>query len=239
MTTKPKERPIVFSDEMVRAILDGRKSQTRRTTGLDDVNVAARPGAWEDVVVAPLGYMTKQSAKGKFGAMFRSFPNAVEAGAVNFCPAICPFGAPGERLWVRESIVRWLPCEGRYGIRDTAFYSADCAPTKLSAWPWKRSTLPAAGCPRGLSRITLEITSVRVERLQEISEEDAVNEGIERITHIGPCRAMGWRDYTGGAGFMSPIESYRTLWNQLNNKSGRRWEDNLWVWALDLKRVTP
>jgi hypothetical protein len=84
-----------------------------------------------------------------------------------------------------------------------------------------------------------EITSVRVERLQEISEEDAVNEGIERITHIGPCRAMGWRDYTGGAGFMSPIESYRTLWNQLNNKSGRRWEDNLWVWALDLKRVTP
>ena len=210
----PKERPVIFSDEMVRAILNGRKSQTRRVIG-GEHGQHADAWAW-----SPERRMWQSEIEGDHGRY----------GHGEWVR--CPFGAPGERLWVREA---WAArVSGAHKMRQGTYgpyYRATDASSGTLKW------LSASSMARGASRITLEITSVRVERLQEISEADALCEGVERITHIGPCRVMGWHDYAGGAGFMSPIESYRTLWSQLNNKPGRRWEDNPFVWVIGFKRA--
>jgi hypothetical protein len=136
---------------------------------------------------------------------------------------VCPFGQPGDRLWVRETWRTDKSLDGR-------------APTKFSAWPVMyyadRSVLnhgsfhgspigkkrPSIHMPRWASRITLEITDVRVERLQEISESDCELEGLKRLQ--------------GGI----KIE-YRCLWESLHKAKGFRWDENPWVWVISFKRI--
>lgn len=180
-----KERPILFSGAMVRALLAGTKTQTRRI---------AKP---------------KRSIE----------PMTDE----------CPYGQPGDRLWVREAI-RLVPGQepddGTDRVDST--YEADGTFTVADAWPWRRSYLPSMHCPRGLSRITLEITGVRVERLQSISEADAQAEGcaVECMTPTGD---------DSGSAIYGP-GGYRALWDEINGAGA--WDANPWVWAVTFKRIT-
>jgi hypothetical protein len=96
---------------------------------------------------------------------------------------------------------------------------------------WK----PSIFMPRVASRLTLEITGIRVERLRDISEGDAKAEGINRISNIGPCRAFGWQDYGIGPGLFNPIDSYKSLWESINGKDS--WNKNPYVWVITFKKI--
>lgn len=98
--------------------------------------------------------------------------------------------------------------------------------------PWKSPLL----MPRWASRILLRITDIRVERLQDITEEGAIAEGVERVTSVGPCRAIGWRDYSGGPGFFNARDSCATAWNKINGKKAP-WESNPFVWVISFERI--
>lgn len=185
MTTR--ERPILFKGEMVRAILDGRKTQTRR-------------------VVKP---------QPKYGAFNCDcdwdvywYENDKEI------HVRCPYGQPVDRLWVRET---WTNADGEKDIRYRAEERAICCD---ALYRWR----PSIHMPRWASRITLEITSVRVERLQDISEEDAKAEGVSAM--LVPPDGGSW-PYAQG---------FEYLWNSLA-KPGSTWANNPWVWVIEFKRV--
>lgn len=210
-----KERPILMSAPMVRALLDGTKTQTRRLLKIQPLDTLKMlPGC-------PNTWVCLRQRNPSKGHLFT-----------------CRHGIPGDRLWVKETwgVHKDFPwAEGTKFMdigRGWIGYRADesgCPPSLIKKWR------PSIHMPRTLSRITLEITDVRCQRLQDITEEDAIAEGIERVTSIGPCRAMAWRDYSGGPGFFSPIDSYRSLWGSLNAK--QPWTSNPWVWALTVKRI--
>lgn len=213
-----KSRPILFKDEMVRAILDGRKTQTRR-------------------VVKP------QTVRKSLPHEQR--PNWIdeETGKV----VRCPYGQPGDRLWVREAFIHepadycWeasvsIPCRPASTV-----YRADHDGNTQGAG-WK----PSIHMPRHLSRITLEITSVRMERLQDISEADARQEGIysDRVIvstncHSGHHAEVHDDRYFFGnephEGFECAIEAFAELWESINGPGS--WDANPWVWCIEFKRV--
>lgn len=192
-----KERPILFSAPMVRAILDGTKTQTRRV-------VKPQPPAKVSSIYLP----------------FKQEPNnwqgfADSDGLIHWYGR-CPYGQPGDRLWVREAW-RWVCPDDP----DTAIYRADGhAASKLPpGFKWK----PSIHMPWAASRITLEITAVRVERLQAISEADAEAEGC--------CTPLRGHDDDFARG------CYRNLWEQINGVGS--WTANPWVWVIEFKRVKP
>lgn len=176
-----KARPILFSGEMVRALLAGHKTQTRRII---------KPRGGEEV--DPEG-------------IYDLRPGDIEI-------ARCPYGQAGDLLWVREAIelIDYRP------ELEQSMYSADCTPTVADAWPWKRRSLPAMHCPRGLSRLTLGITDVRVERLNDISRGDAMEEGCPF-----PNMAKG----------PNPVDWYAELWREINGEAS--WDANPWVWVIE------
>ena len=207
--TTVKERPILFSGAMVRALLAGTKTQTRRimrpqpgfTTGrrswLGSLAADMRAFVWGKPVGAhdPINYYQDESIRN-------------------------PYGAPGDRLWVRESFWKaFRSVDGDHGVVYRADY---LPPTQLDPqiYHQKGSWRPSIHMPRIYSRILLEITDVRVQRLQEISEEDAIAEG-HPPTHSDP----------------NPLLWYRTLWQQINGAGS--WDANPWVWCLTFKRVQP
>ena len=171
-----KERPILFSAPMVRALLAGTKTQTRRV-----VKVPKRM----EGVTSPAGAL------------------------VDFD---CPYGRPGDRLWVRETFSYDAKLHFR-GDRGPCWYWADGNP-EYGDWTKPR---PSIHMPRWASRITLEITGVRVERLQSISEEDALAEGATLHKDKDP-------DY-GYAGW------YRALWESINGPDS--WAANPFVWVIE------
>lgn len=184
-----KERPILFSGPMVRAILDGRKTQTRR--------IIKNP----DFYGCPTGDCPHWNQKECDAAMAKS----------------CPYGKPGDRLWVKETFV--APVDGKPVYRASIPYgNLDC-----HFKPWR----PSIFMPRKASRITLEITSIRVERLNDISEEDAKAEGAE----IQKETPGGW--VICGPRIGSYREGYRWLWEQINGADS--WDANPWVWVIEFK----
>lgn len=211
-----KERPILFSGPMVRAILDGRKTQTRR-------------------VVKPQPLWV-----GDPGVPFKT-RDADPKGIIE-----CPYGQIGDRLWVREA---W---SGEYWLKDIkpierlgmphpdrlvsltpeTWYWADGNP---ESGDWERPR-PSIHMPRWASRITLEITDVRVERLQDISEEDAKREGVNKYDD-GPIGGM-YVDYEARQPVPAdgPIHSFKTLWQSINGPDS--WDANPWVWVVEFNRVT-
>lgn len=222
-----KERPILFNGDMVRAILDGRKTQTRR-------GLSVQPPSDEYRLLR-----VQESSSGKdegknFWGKLNSEKTLITDSVRSYFT--CPYGKPGERLWVRESIELHS-----HGSISTSTYCADGAFTRADEWPWKRNKLPSIHMPRGLCRITLEITNVRVERLQDISEEDAIAEGVDYYE--------GGDDWPNGAsgGFMdyskpddcdyclAPTDSFRTLWISINGPES--WKANPWVWVIEFKRI--
>lgn len=189
-----KERPILFSAPMVRALLDGRKTQTRRI-------LKPQPQEGTEKVLNNPGHVF--SPWGSTGR--RLLPDQGWE---------CPYGVPGDRLWVKESIVR-----GYRNDMQMSRYAADGLPTEADAWPWQRNHLSSIHCPRRLSRILLEVNHVRVERLQYISEADAAAEGVDRIRDLVPTSR----------------DAYRHLWQDLNGAGS--WDANPWVWVVHFKRI--
>lgn len=221
-----KERPILFSGPMVRAILDGRKSVTRRVAKLPhdhvlysnpDFDASGADAAWQF-----MGY--------------RDGEREVDSVRLR-----CPYGKPGDRLWVRESL------EQEYTTADAdtpngclATYRADSQVVYRNGRPamyeWQRPTLPSIHMPRWASRITLEVTEVRVERLQDISQDDAEMEGIDTIDSM-TCSGDVTQFYTvGDICEPCPRQAFAELWDSINAKT-YPWESNPWVWAIEFARV--
>jgi hypothetical protein len=186
------ERPILFSGPMVRAILSGSKTQTRR------------------VVKPPRG--------AEFEIEF-GWP-VVECFDLEMRPIPCPYGTEGTRLWVKETFADTEQA-GDHPADAYYVYRADDPDWETcEGWRWR----PSIFMPRRASRITLEVTDVRVERLQAISEADAMAEGCTH--HHDP----------GGDG-QNVIEQYAYLWDAINAKRGHSWAMNPWVWAITFRRV--
>lgn len=237
METKVKERGILFSAPMVLAILAGRKTQTRRI-------IKPQLPACESTCGGTLwnnngGYGWHC---GSCGAGMRSVFRGGEP--IDALGVKCPYGQPGDRLWVRET---WRV--GNYGVRTSCdpacivvtykaggqatFYEDDlpaeeCGPITAAhkcgfqSGRWK----PSIHMPRWASRITLEITDVRVERVQDISEDDAEEEGCEHGIHALPSGAV-IKEYHPYA--------FASLWDNTNGKGA--WERNDWVWVVEFKVV--
>ena len=197
-----KERPILFSGPMVRAILDGCKTQTRRVIN-PQIPVPQSCGPGDFLLVDEFGDETvKQS----------------------------PFGAPGDRLWVRETfVVDYEVGEGtRGGVPPAVFYRAtDDGKTNFT--PGMEHWKPSIHMPRMYCRLLLDVKAVRVERLQEITEEDATAEGVDAISLADAPRQATW----------SRRQDYAQLWDSLNKKRGFGWDTNPWVWVIEFERVQP
>ncbi|MFM9880682.1 MAG: hypothetical protein ACKVOO_09780 [Burkholderiaceae bacterium] len=230
-----KERPILFSAPMVLALLDGTKTQTRRTAPIAELNIKPHTDRLLTWVVT----FTK-SIKGVLGSYSGGSFSDLQARSI-IASQFNPYGKPGDQLWVRET---WA----QVGTMDPGLtvYRADypaCVPASYSniqpaeSIKWK----PSIFMPRAASRITLEVTGVRVERLQDISEADAIAEGIESLSYGG---ITTWRNYSltdklasVSPMLESPIDSYRTLWECINGPGS--WDANPWVWVVEFKRVKP
>lgn len=213
-----KEGPILFSTPMVLATLADRKTHTRRTRGLERFNDRGRFIHME------------RDRRGVWCAVFGdSIPD-------DPCPVYVPspYGGPGDRLWVKESIRRLYEPVGEERWCDSEFI-ADGQRTKADAWPWKNKALPSIHMPRGLSRITLDVRGVRVERLLEITEADAKAEGVEKHETLG-C-AGWWRDYMNPShACVTAVDSFRSLWGSINGAES--WKANPFVWVVEFRRLT-
>ena len=245
MTMATKERPIIFSAPMVRAIIDGAKTQTRRV-------VKPQPTVPEEFISFCLWGDQLATADSR----------DEEAGVVD--EWTCPYGQRGDRLWVRENfyVDHAIKVED-----DVIYYPADAR----RKGPWCCQLIPECACaevgkprirpsihmPRWASRLTLELTDVRVQRLQEISEEDARAEGVRPPGAEPPeyldfdlCRQCGGSGIfdsgsMDGMRFDTDCRNcdtckkcFRNLWKLINDKRpGCAWDSNPWVWALTFRRV--
>lgn len=210
-----KERPILFSAPMVQSILEGQKTQTRR-------------------IVKPPVY---------FGCLTGDCPHETQyecnQAIAGFAENECKHGSVGDRLWVKETharvhegLLQRLDPEPDNGSAfnngwSTA-YRADGEPANWEHYgiKWK----PSIFCTRKFSRIDLEITGVRVERLKDISEEDALAEGVQPYTpHV--------TGMLNGREQELPSEAYKNLWESINGPGS--WQKNPWVWVIEFKRIRP
>ena len=191
-----KERPILFSAPMVRAILDGRKTQTRRIAKVTDKD--CKPG-----MITPLA-----------GFVPRTIANHI---------SYCPYGKTGDRLWVRETFKQYngiisYKADGNW-ISD--FNDIDnFNPHENIKWK------PSIHMPRSASRILLEITGVRVERLKDISEEDAMAEGVDGENEAAKI---------GAEWYEKPKRAYRRLWEQIDGPGS--WDLNPLVRVVEFRRI--
>ena len=220
-----KERPILFSAPMVRALLDGTKTQTRRVVkgkALDTIDFMSNSVGEQDGSTADL---IQACHEGQLKVWSTGYPADKCSEAIH-----CPYGQLGDRLFVRET--GWerperTPKMMREGADTWAryYYDADQLSWQdhedFKAWGFKRR--PSIHMPRWASRITLEITGVRVERLQDISEADAVAEGAHS--------SVNWPGGRFARG------NYAHLWWTINGDGS--WESNPWVWVVEFKVLKP
>lgn len=227
-----KERPILFSGPMVRAILEGRKTVTRRVLagpdhgwvfGLNEAGIS-------------FGTIGSQHPKrGKFGVFVRrELSNG--CGKYERDVVVCPYGQPGERLWVRESLGydseygHYFAAGGKHGetVYLCSLFDNEEAQTGYSYdGLLPERSVPSIHLHRRYSRILLEVVAVRVERLQDITEEQAKAEGVLS------CE----RDIDEDGNGYSPLELFGGLWTMINGMES--WHANPWVWVVEFKRVTP
>jgi len=221
-----KEKPILFSTEMVRAILGGRKTQTRRI-------IKPQPTRPWNMCTACMtsGNYTRSGIHFKF-----SYDDYKRRPEIAIHPNL-PFWE-GDRLWVRETFARtgdnfhddW-PGHGDYYYKaDDPFSELEPGSPTKGIFKWR----PSIFMPREACRIILEVRYVRIERLRDITEEDAMAEGIEEINggfkNYGksyPLKEFGWGD--------KAILSYMSLWESINGKGS--WFNDPWVWVIDFKRI--
>lgn len=225
-----RERPILFSAPMVRAILAGTKTVTRRIAVFD----LCEPGL--NLAFSGLEAGLYHSANRNSGWVLRSRDGG---GRWNdrTTPTLCPYGSRGDCLWVKESIrlVSTRQPDEPEHIADVAEYEADKEITSLDRWPWMRSRLSGMFMPRGLSRITLKVVDVRVERLYDITEEDAKREGVEPYEF---SRRVYPSKLAAEVTTLSYREGFHSLWDAINGKRAP-WSSNPWVWRVGFKREQP
>jgi hypothetical protein len=213
--TEVKERPVLFSGPMVRAIIEGRKTQTRRV-------IKPQPTGPGYTMLTPAGNF------------ITIWPD--DDGFDHF--AKCPYGKPGDRLWVRETWKR-----ASMATPDGIMYAADnllrwfdgtdpAAASSAVKFPRDGKWKPSIFMPRWASRITLEVVNVRVERLQEISEADAIAEGV--YTNEQALQKLGLPPGTKLQG--TCVDKYRIVWESINGKK-YPWASNPWVWVVEFKKV--
>jgi hypothetical protein len=208
-----KETGILFTGEEVRAILDGRKTQTRR------------------VVKSPVS-----ASQGKLPHN----PMVKQNGSWYLPTEYSPYGKIGDTLWVRETW-GYDPNDTVMETRDKSyiFYRAD---EDAFAHPWPWGWRPSTNMPRWASRIALEIVSVRVERVQSITRDDAISEGLYSfVSNLGARNSSPVRFYAPNShddgGYMNPIEAVESLWDSINSKRGYGWDVNPWVWVIEFEVV--
>lgn len=222
-----KERPILFSGPLVRAILAGRKTETRRVVKLPSgINLVERSTAGE--------WLFSVAREGRDPALIHA--------------QRCPYGGPGDRLWVRETWRPWgwdddqtpycllkYRADGGEGrtemprskiLQWAAEYDAIHPGDEAAKVAWWDRWRPSIHMPRWASRILLEVTDVRVERLQAITEEGARAEGVEPAPFCKSGRPVG----------MWHVETFECLWDEINSKRAP-WGGNPWVWVVSFKRV--
>lgn len=222
------EHPILFNEPMSAAARAGRKSQTRR-------------------VMTPQPFFDDRGLLwwhwSKYGGSACDQPIGTPSEA---WLARCPYGVPGDRLWVRETHIAYGRWETRFSEkkgrdewhfidmtletgREYRFDGAVPNAKRGGATPawWSR---PSIFMPRAASRTLLEVTGVRVERLQNISEPDARDEGVTISDHH-------MRGYSAGAFRPPSIRAFHDLWDSLNAARGHGWDVNPWVWVIEFKRL--
>ncbi|PQK86787.1 hypothetical protein [Pantoea ananatis] len=227
-----RERPILLNAEMVRAVLNGRKTQTRRVIQSLAKSMQANGQKVIDY---------REPGDKWYGDHVFSMRN--QSGT--WCDytkeqflAKCPFGAVGDRLWVRETWARYNIDQDTHDIAYRATTPED--------WPKEGRWRPSIHMPRWASRLTLEITGVRVERLNSVNEHDAIAEGLAEISKDGQTYKYGVPDRDGYPGTDDfgwpwheweryPISAYSKLWKSIYGEES--WQANPWVWVIEFKRV--
>lgn len=193
------EIPLLFSTPMVQAIINKIKNMTRRTRGLDEIN--KNPDKWIFRMI------TIDEPKACLMAWFENKETH------EYIKVKCPYGVPGCTIWVRET---W--CKNNMGTGWPYFYKADEENADELKGFWK----PSIHMPRSAARLFLTVKSIRVERLQDISEEDAKAEGV--------ICGQGQKRWTARSAFMD-------LWDRINGKKNP-WESNPWVWVIEFEKIS-
>lgn len=223
MNTQIKERPILFNSEMVRAILEGRKTMIRHV-----VKNAPTTKINHRLITCENGWNWQVDEEGIQSTLHRDFNSLIQ----------CPYGKVGDRLWGRESFYVWGYWKTRYNLKKRRdewnfvdltikcgekYHFADNTPKIVLSrkdsrvgW-WKR---PSIHMPRWASRINLEITAIRIERLNEITRGDSMLEG---------CPFQNIAKET------DPLQWFRDLWQSINGEES--WNTNPWVWVVEFRRV--
>lgn len=226
-----KERPILFSREMVQAILSGRKTQTRR---------AIKPQPYIDI----MGNFCWKNMN--FGQTCEKLPMARSLASPlpnsKTKRVHCPYGKPGDRLWVRET---WREASDEYGTQVITYraggniiigrsgpYGDDhllnaSSDSAIHVDRWKS----AIHMPRWASRTLLEITGIRVERVQDIGESDVLAEGAPLCSKIRKTLACEYGHEN------DRVCGFSRLWDSINAKRGHGWDENPWVWVIDFRVV--
>lgn len=218
-----KERPIIFSGPMIQAILEGRKTQTRRVIR---PHKHCYPGNHWWVGPHPnTGWWAVDSPEGPPQRMIKDTVSLKREGFK------CPYGQPGDRLWVRETwnawltgvdecdpyLWSWLKGQDRscYDHSEIAYRATDepLDPDQGNLPLWA----PSIHMPRWASRIDLEVVNIRVERINEISEHDVLSEGVGET--------------------LDPIGTFAVTWDGINKKRGFAWLSNCWVWVVTFQRM--
>lgn len=225
-----KEGPIIFSSDMVRSIREDRKTMTRRLVK-NATGAFWDHGGWYPTL-------------GQNLIVWRTHDGQHEASM----PFRCRYGSVGDRLWVREAYCELVPEHRTHrGVREFA-YRSDTSPR--SDGDEARQDYIALGCPyqwrsprfmpRIASRLTLEITQLRLERLRDITEADAIAEGVREtflpLATVDGCRVFHAKDYPTGSVSATAVDAYRVLWDKLNRKRAT-WESNPWVLVVGFRRL--
>ncbi len=230
-----KERPILFNGEMVRAVLDGTKTQTRRVMRVQPPN---RILSWQDATDGEwFGHDVAEDVDSDSAEFWPSYEKGIK----------CPYGVAGDRLWVRETF-NPTACDGGLGYRFRADDPNGNCPECGEPCRWK----PSIFMPRDASRITLEVLSVRAERVTVITPQEAIAEGVtgwairenERRTYniktrkrrpkpLGPNVLDGTK-----RGVPYHVNAFAELWDSINAKRGFGWDVNPWIWAVEFKDLS-
>lgn len=223
-----KEIPILYSTPMIQAKLAGRKTQTRRLVKLEKEFASDAKLTWGYTCFTPERHISIRGkhANGDYGESFIK----------------CPYGKPGDLLWARETIYQ----EGELGLKyvaDNEHIEEEKIPTDHKPYRnYAFCNVPSIHMPKYLSRIWDRVVSVRVERLQDISEEDARAEGVEKHWYNDHGETPGRDLYfvTGvtkeGFGYSSAVEAYKDLWININGPDS--WEKNEWVWVITTETLS-